>query len=55
MIIDRRDIRDKIASILSMLSPGKAEALARLEYLQEPEPESVDEAAGETQVVEEDQ
>jgi acetyl-CoA carboxylase carboxyl transferase subunit beta len=55
MIIDRRDIRDRIASVLSMLSPVKTEALARLEYLQDPEPESVDEAAGESQIVEEDQ
>jgi acetyl-CoA carboxylase carboxyl transferase subunit beta len=55
MIIDRRDIRDKIASILSILSPVKTEALARLEYLQNPEPETVDEAPGESQAVEEDQ
>jgi acetyl-CoA carboxylase carboxyl transferase subunit beta len=55
MIIDRRDIRDRIASVLSMLSPVKTEALARLEYLQDPEPESVDETAGESQIVEEDQ
>jgi len=55
MIIDRRDIRDKIANILSMLSPVKIEPLARLEYLHEPEPESVDDAAGESQVVAEDE
>ena len=55
MIIDRRDIRDKIASVLSMLSPVKSESLARLEYLQEPEPESVDDATGESQVVAEDE
>jgi acetyl-CoA carboxylase carboxyl transferase subunit beta len=52
MIIDRRDIRDKIASVLSILSPVKTEALARLEYLQNPEPETVDEVPGESQVVE---
>jgi len=55
MIIDRRDIRDKIANILSMLSPVKIEPLARLEYLHEPEPESVDDAAGESQIVAEDE
>jgi len=55
MIIDRRDIRDKIANILSMLSPVKIEPLARLEYLHEPEPESLDDAAGESQIVAEDE
>jgi len=55
MIIDRRDIRDKIANILGMLAPVKSEPLARLEYLHEPEPESVDDAAGESQVVAEDE
>ncbi|WP_374090187.1 acetyl-CoA carboxylase, carboxyltransferase subunit beta [Methylomicrobium lacus] len=55
MIIDRRDIRDKIANILGMLAPVKIEPLARLEYLHEPEPESVDDAAGESQIVAEDE
>jgi acetyl-CoA carboxylase carboxyl transferase subunit beta len=55
MIIDRRNIRDKIASILTLLSPVKIEPLARLEYLEEPEPESVDGDAGENQIIEQDE
>ena len=56
MIIDRRDIRDKIASILNILSPTKTEPLARLEYLREPEPESIDEATGAaSQITEQDE
>ena len=55
MIIDRRDIRDKIASVLSILSPVKSEPLARLEYLQEPEPESVDETAEASQITDQDE